>query len=68
MSSAFDTDDYLFNLRKAAARVGLGGSTLRQKLYQGRGPKAIKLPGSNRWRFRKADLDAWIASGEQRSD
>jgi predicted DNA-binding transcriptional regulator AlpA len=50
----------LLNLAEAAAWLGIGQSTLRQKLYRGEGPPAIKLPGSDRWRFRPCDLDAYI--------
>jgi hypothetical protein len=42
----------------------MGQSTLRQALYKDRGPVAIKLPGSDRWRFRPSDLEAFIKAGE----
>jgi hypothetical protein len=44
----------------------MGQSTLRQKLYAGLGPVAIKLPGSDRWRFRPHDLDEYATGGEIR--
>lgn len=50
----------LLNLAEAAAWLGVGQSTLRQKLYRGEGPAAIKLPGSDRWRFRPCDLDLYL--------
>ena len=55
--------DYLLNLEEAARRAHIAASTLRQILYRGAGPTAIKLPGSNRWRFRAADIDAWFDAG-----
>jgi hypothetical protein len=58
------TDNRLRNLREAAMFLHTGESTLRQKLYEGRGPVAIKLPGSNRWRFRPSDLEAYVKGGE----
>jgi hypothetical protein len=42
----------------------MGESTLRQKLYAGVGPVAIKLPNSDRWKFRPSDLDAYERAGE----
>ena len=56
-------DDRLLNLEEAAHRARIAASTLRQILYRGAGPIAIKLPGSNRWRFRAADIDAWFDAG-----
>jgi hypothetical protein len=50
----------LLNLAEAAAWLSVGQSTLRQKLYRGEGPAAIKLPGSDRWRFRPCDLDFYL--------
>jgi predicted DNA-binding transcriptional regulator AlpA len=52
--------DPLVNLAQAAKWLSLGQSTLRQKLYEGEGPTAIKLPGSDRWRFRPSDLAAYV--------
>jgi Helix-turn-helix domain len=56
----------LLNLSEAAKRLRIGESTLRQKLYAGLGPVAIKLPGSDRWRFRPHDLDEYATAGEIR--
>ena len=42
----------------------MGQSTLRQALYEGRGPRAVKFPGSDRWRFRPSDLEAYVKAGE----
>jgi hypothetical protein len=58
------TNDRLLNLAEAAARLRMGQSTLRQALYERRGPVAIKLPGSDRWRFRPGDLEAYVKAGE----
>jgi hypothetical protein len=58
------TNDRLLNLAEAATRLRMGQSTLRQALYDDRGPTAIKLPGSDRWRFRPGDLDAYVRAGE----
>ena len=58
------TNDRLLNLAEAATRLRMGQSTLRQALYDERGPIAIKLPGSDRWRFRPSDLEAYVRAGE----
>ena len=50
----------LLNLAEAAAWLGIGQSTLRLKLYEGKGPVSIRLPGSDRWRFRVSDLIAYV--------
>jgi hypothetical protein len=42
----------------------MGQSTLRKKLHDGLGPAAVKLPGSDRWRFRPSDLEAYVKGGE----
>ena len=49
-------------LRKAAKRGNMGESTLRQALAAGRGPRAYKRPGSNRWQIFPDDFDAWWTS------
>ena len=59
-----NTSEPLFNLAEAATRLHMGQSTLRAKLYDGLGPVAIKLPGSNRWRFRPRDLDEYERNAE----
>ena len=41
-------NDRLRNLAEAAAWLRMGQSTLRQALYEGRGPRAVKFPGSDR--------------------
>ena len=58
------TNDRLCNLAEAAAWLRMGQSTLRQALYEGRGPRAVKLAGSDRWRFRPSDLEAYVKAGE----
>jgi predicted DNA-binding transcriptional regulator AlpA len=45
----------------AYGRIGL--STLRQYIYAGCGPPGFKVgakTGSSRWKFRRADVDAWL--------
>ena len=64
LSIPVSTNDRLLNLAEAATWLGMGQSTLRQALYEGRGPRAIKLPGSDRWRFRPSDLEAYVKAGE----
>jgi hypothetical protein len=58
------TNERLLNLAEAATWLRMGQSTLRQALYEDRGPVAIKLPGSDRWRFRPSDLEAYVKAGE----
>jgi hypothetical protein len=53
----------LLSLRQAAGRVGMGESTLRQVLYAGVGPPALKRPASNRWLFWEGEIDDWLESG-----
>jgi hypothetical protein len=60
-------DDLLLSLRQAAARANMGVSTLRQRLYAGTGPPALKSPGSNRWRFWQSEFDAWLEIGRIKS-
>ena len=57
---AAKTPERTLTLAEAATYLGRGQSTLRGKLSDGKGPKAIKLPGSSRWRFRPDDLEAYI--------
>ena len=57
-------NERLLNLAEAATRLRMGQSTLRQALYEGRGPRAVKFPGSDRWRFRPSDLEAYVKAGE----
>jgi Helix-turn-helix domain len=58
------TNDRLLNLAEAATRLRMGQSTLRAKLSKGLGPVAIKLPGSDHWRFRPQDLEDYVKAGE----
>ena len=55
--------DRLLDLKEAAHRTRFAVSTLRAILYRGAGPIGIKPPGSNRWRFRATDVEAWLAAG-----
>ena len=64
LSIPVSPNDRLRNLAEAATWLGMGQSTLRQALYEGRGPRAVKLPGSDRWRFRPSDLEAYVKAGE----
>jgi hypothetical protein len=41
----------------------MGESTLRQLLYAGNGPPALKRPASNRWLFWEGEFDEWLESG-----
>ena len=63
ISPAIPVSTRLLNLVEAASWLNIGESTLRVILYQRRGPTAIKLPGSNRWRFRLSDLEAYVKGG-----
>ena len=56
--------DRLLNLSEAARLARVGESTLRQAIYKGLGPRAYKLSGCARWRFRRSDIEEWINSGE----
>jgi predicted DNA-binding transcriptional regulator AlpA len=50
-------------ISEVASYCRLGVSTLRQYLYAGCGPPGFKPGGrigSNRWKFRRADVDAWL--------
>jgi excisionase family DNA binding protein len=59
--------DRLFSLAEAANFARVGQSTLRQAIYKGVGPRAYKLPGCARWRFRRSDIEKWINAGEVRT-
>ena len=56
--------DRLLNLAEAARLARIGESTLRQAIYKGLGPRAYKLSGCARWRFRRSDIQEWINAGE----
>jgi predicted DNA-binding transcriptional regulator AlpA len=53
----------LIVLREAAERAHMHVETLRSLLLAGKGPPAIKRPGSNRWLFWDSEVDAWLESG-----
>lgn len=55
--------DVLLNLQQVADYLQLNQSTVYQWAQQGRLP-AIKLGG--RWRFRSADIEAWLDAQERR--
>jgi predicted DNA-binding transcriptional regulator AlpA len=50
----------LLNTRGAAARLGVGYSTLRRMSETPDGPQPVKV--GNTLKYRTADLDAWVAS------
>jgi hypothetical protein len=68
VGSEREPDDLLLSLRQAAARANMGVSTLRQRLYAGTGPPALKSPGSNRWRFWRSEFDAWLEVGRVKTN
>lgn len=53
------------NTREAARHVGVGASTLERWRLSGDGPPYLKLKKAVR--YRRADLDAWMASRLVRS-
>ena len=53
----------LIVLREAAERGHMHVETLRSLLLAGKGPPAIKRPGSSHWLFWTSEVDAWIESG-----
>jgi len=53
----------LLLLPEVAARLRVTNDALRHMLSQGKGPPAMKRPGSNRWLFWEHELDAWIEEG-----
>ncbi|MEL7684412.1 helix-turn-helix domain-containing protein [Citromicrobium bathyomarinum] len=55
----------IMNVEEAADYVRLGTSTLNRFRVTGGGPRYAKLGGAVR--YRKADLDAWIAGRVVRS-
>jgi predicted DNA-binding transcriptional regulator AlpA len=57
----------LLNLRETAKRIAMSESHLRRLLLDGKGPPALKLPGTNRWHFWSFEVDAWVESGRVRS-
>jgi predicted DNA-binding transcriptional regulator AlpA len=55
--------DRILTAAEVAAYARIGLSTLRQYLYAGCGPPGFKSgakTGSSRWKFRRADVDAWL--------
>ena len=55
----------IMNVEEAARYVRLGASTLNRFRVTGSGPRYAKLGGAVR--YRKEDLDAWIAGRVMRS-
>ena len=55
--------DRILTAAEVAAYARIGLSTLRQYIYAGSGPQGFKAgakTGSSRWKFRRADVDAWL--------
>jgi hypothetical protein len=55
--------DRILTAAEVAAYARIGLSTLRQYLYAGYGPPGFKAGAqtrSRRWKFRRADVDAWL--------
>ena len=55
--------DRILTAAEVAAYARIGLSTLRQYIYAGCGPRGFKAgakTGSSRWKFRRADVDAWL--------
>lgn len=67
MTQSFEDEiaagDRILTAAEVASYARIGLSTLRQYLYAGVGPPGFKPGGkigSNRWKFRRADVDAWL--------
>ena len=63
MTQASSDRGRLIQLREAAERGHMSESHLRRILLDGKGPPAIKRPGSNHWLFWTDEFDAWLESG-----
>jgi hypothetical protein len=57
------TDRRLIQLREAAERGHMSESHLRRLLLDGKGPPALKRPGSTHWLFWTDEFDLWLESG-----
>lgn len=53
----------LLSEKEAAAALALSASTLRNWRCKNQGPKAVRV-GTRSIRYRRADLEAFIADGE----
>lgn len=56
----------LLSTKEVAAICGLNRNTLYSMRAEGRGPRSIRLPGTNKLRWRKRDVLAWVNAGEER--
>jgi excisionase family DNA binding protein len=65
MSKPLRPEDPLFTPSEAAKYLTLGKSTLDNKRHLGGGPAFLKL--GKVVRYRKSDLDTWVASLVRRS-
>jgi len=55
-------DEKFLTTKEAAAYLGLMPCTLEKWRCQGKGPRFVKL-GSKAVRYRRSDLDAFVAGG-----
>ena len=53
-----------FSISRKRRRGSVWADHAATELYEGSRPGAIKLPGSDRWRFRPSDLEAYVKAGE----
>ena len=58
----------LIVLREAAKRGHMSESHLRRLLLDGKGPPALKRPGSNHWLFWASEVDDWLESGRVKKE
>jgi hypothetical protein len=53
----------LLSIKEAAAEIRMDISTLRRRIFAGKGPLAFRPPGSNRLRIYENWLRDWATSG-----
>jgi excisionase family DNA binding protein len=58
------TSDTLLSTAQLAAELGVTAGTLRNWRSAGRGPRGARIGG--RVRYRRADVDAWVAQETER--
>lgn len=56
------TNDNWINIDEAAKYMGVKPGTIRDWIRKGKGVPAHKI--GKLWKFKRSELDAWIASGE----
>ena len=59
-------EDRLLTVREIARYLAMAPGTIRNRVSAGTIP-FVKLPGGQ-VRFRRADIDAWVASGQENGD